>query len=536
MKTFTKTVIAAAIAMYISPVFAGEIQSGTTGYAAKVVNGHEEVIATTYKVGQLPLAAFVKADVKVVPSTNMPFEYQNLNQDSVGKVEFDVNKLKSLKKGQIAKLDFLGIPKDAKILDQVGHSNGDNTMVASTGAGDRTILTFGPNDAVIGSATVDGHNYSISTDETGSVWMVDNNTSGAIYKGLEHDTTNVVSLGYTAEVDKAIGIANTKIAYCQSIVALAETNLSKAQAVYSAAITKLNNTAKPSKLYDTNYVLFQNANTALNTATIALNSAKSQLAAELASKAALLAPLPPVTPPSSVFGYSPFGGKNIVNVLVYISRSINLGPTVVNSMESMTNQAYKDSGINMIVHVSRIVLVNDPAPTDETVALSSLASSVAAFGNVAADRVASEADLVTFIHPLKAAQGMCGLGNVNGVQGRPYSKTLVYSVVSYGYDGGYYCNNYTFAHELGHTMGMVHDIAHTPVGVTGHFVDSYGYGLQNLYGDIMSYFPVNGVFSTPTRYWKGDGRYPYGLLTKANTVRGLNAAAPEITMFNTLIK
>lgn len=531
MKTLNKTVLAATIAMLVSPAFAGQIQTGTTGYAAKVVNGQEEVIATTYKVGQLPLASFVEASVKVVPSTDMPVEYQILNQDSVAKVEFDVNKLTSLTKGQIAKLDFLGIPKDAKVLDQVSHDNGDNTLVASTGQGDRTILTFGSNGVVIGSANVDGHDYSISTDPNGSVWMIDNTTSGATYKGLENDTANHVSLGATVAVDPVV-TANTKITYAQLAVDSANTIFVAAQKTLDDVVKKL---GYPAYITASSYkTAFNNFNNAQGS----LYVAKKLLADVTLARDTLVATLARVVPPTIVPVTQPpvITGTPTVRLLVYVARSLTNGTTLVNNLVTVTNQAYVDSGVKMKVAVTRMVLIDDPAPLDETVALNALTTSASAFGNVTADRTAAQADLVTFVHPLKSVQGMCGLGNLNGGSGRPFSKSTVFSVVSYGTDGGYYCNNYTFAHELGHTMGMVHDFEHTPVGLTGHFSDSYGYGLANTYGDIMSYYPVNGVFSTPSKYWRDNSRFPYGVVNKANVARALNATALEISMFHTLTK
>jgi hypothetical protein len=224
-----------------------------------------------------------------------------------------------------------------------------------------------------------------------------------------------------------------------------------------------------------------------------------------------------------------------VYLLVYISNSIPSSATVVNNLVAVTNQAYVDSNVNMKVIAAKVVTVTDPAPTNEYSALSLLQTGGLVFKTLSSDKTASQSDLVIFVHPLKVAQGMCGLGNLNGSYGQAFSKQAVYSVVSYGVDGNYYCNSWTFAHELGHTMGMVHDAAHS-VGVVGHFTDSFGYGLQNAYGDIMSYFPANGVFSTPYKYWRNDSRFPYGVINKANVARGLNEVAPQVALFHTLTR
>jgi hypothetical protein len=442
MKTFNKTVLAATIAMLVSPVvFAGNLPEGLTGYATQLVNGKEVIVGKTYKVGETAKVTKVSS-VTVLPTVDMPVEYQTLNQDSIGMVKFDTKVLKSLKKGEVAKLDFLGIPKDANVLNQLSHENGDNTLVASTGSGDRTIITFGSDGSVVGSATVDGHYYSVSTDNNGNTWMVDNTTSGATHAGFDHDTVAPhISLG--------------------------------------AALTTT-----------------------------------------------------PVVAPTVV---TPTVSNPNVQLLVYVANSIPNSATVVNNLVAVANQAYVDSNVKMTLKAAKIVVVTDPQPGNEYNALSMLANAQGVFNTLAADKAVSNADLVTFIHPLKVAQGMCGLGYLNGGNGTAYSKKNTFNVVSYGTDGSYYCNYYTLAHELGHNMGMVHDTAHS-IGVAGHFTDSYGYGLAGAYGDLMSYFPQNGVFSSPDKYWKNCSRFPYGVINKADVSRGLNAVATEISNFHLLTK
>lgn len=436
MKSFNKTVLAAAIAIVISSTAqAADIQTGTTGNASTTVNGKDVIIGQTYKVGEMPTL------VKVLPAVDMPSELQAINQDSVGMVVFDTKTLSNLKVGEKVELDYLGNPKDGTVMSNVTESNGDKTIVTNNGKKERTILTFGVDGSVVGTAAVDGHNYDVSTDANGTTWMVDNTTSGQAHSGFQNDTHLGAAVSTTPVVAKATII-----------------------------------------------------------------------------------PVPTVAPTNPN-----------VQLLVYVASSIPNGATVVNNLIAVTNQAFLDSNVKMEVVATKVITVVDQSPTNERVALNILMAGTNGFDTLKADLLASKADLVTFIHPLKKAQGMCGLATLNGGRGAAFSKKYVYSVVSYGTDAGYYCNSWTLAHELGHTMGMVHDAAHS-VGVVGHFSDAYGYGLQSAYGDIMSYFPANGVFSTPVKYWNNNSRFPYGVVNKANVARGLNAIATEVAAFDTLTK
>jgi hypothetical protein len=254
---------------------------------------------------------------------------------------------------------------------------------------------------------------------------------------------------------------------------------------------------------------------------IANNSGNVALGAAITTAAPTATPIPTSVPIPSTSGVSN------VSLLVYVANSIPKPATVVNNLVAVTNQAYVDSNVNMKITATKVVIINDLTPTNQYSALAYVS------GISTADRVAAQADFVTFIHPLKAVQGLCGLANLNGGKGTAFTKRNSFSVVSYGTDGGFYCNNFTLAHELGHTMGMVHDVAHS-IGVVGHYPDSYGYGLANAYGDIMSYFPQNGVFSTPTKFWANAARFPYGVLNKADVSRGLRLSAPEYSLIHTL--
>jgi hypothetical protein len=64
----------------------------------------------------------------------------------------------------------------------------------------------------------------------------------------------------------------------------------------------------------------------------------------------------------------------------------------------------------------------------------------------------------------------------------------------------YYCTDYTFTHELGHNMGLMHDRATVARqgGGQGSHPYAYGHGRSGSFGTVMSYIsPVIGRFSNP---------------------------------------
>lgn len=208
-----------------------------------------------------------------------------------------------------------------------------------------------------------------------------------------------------------------------------------------------------------------------------------------------------------------FAAKTRVDLLVLYTTSLPGKYTgglsaLVDHLVAMTNQAYIDSGVDMELYVVGKQQVNYGEDTDNDVALDALTdASDLALVNVPTWRKQYGADLVTMIRPFdQSVMQSCGVGWVNGGGGKAQSTDLVYSIVSYGKSNGYYCDDYTLAHEIGHTMGAAHDRAHA--GSAGHYGYSYGNGLSGTFGTIMSYIdPVVGKFSNPRVTCNG---YPCG--------------------------
>lgn len=205
---------------------------------------------------------------------------------------------------------------------------------------------------------------------------------------------------------------------------------------------------------------------------------------------------------------------SIIDVLVYYTPGMltaysNLaGVTArVDALIALANQAYATGKLPHQVRRVGLELLNVADTTSNSSLLSQMQTRSAPFTGMNAKRDAVGADLVTVLRPLYAGvQTSCGIGYVSGANGGNVSLYGDYglSVVSDGVDRSgapYYCANSTFAHELGHNMGLMHDRATTAKQGGGIGAKPYAFGyvpLSGKWGTIMSYTsPYIVTFSNP---------------------------------------
>ena len=222
--------------------------------------------------------------------------------------------------------------------------------------------------------------------------------------------------------------------------------------------------------------------------------------------------------------FTPFGGSNqrgdqavaaLDTAPVTIDVMILYTPALANRLGSglsarfdqlvaLSNQAYRDSGVYIDLRLVHTQQVNYSDTTSNSAALNALTGGGdPTLADVASLRNTYGADLVTLVRPFnQSTAGGCGVAWVGGYGGQPISSqaSYGYSVVSDGSDingSGYYCLDLTFAHELGHNMGSMHDRANAGGG-SGAYPYSYGYGINGTFGTVMSYIsPRIGKFSNP---------------------------------------
>jgi hypothetical protein len=214
--------------------------------------------------------------------------------------------------------------------------------------------------------------------------------------------------------------------------------------------------------------------------------------------------------------------------------------TRVDQLVALANQSYANGGL---VHRLRLaslekIAASDTAANGDT--LDQLQAGSGPFSGVSARRTAVGADLVAVVRPYYSAQGSCGNGYVLGWGGGSIgsgSAAWGVSAVSDGSDhngSGWYCDQTTFTHELGHNMGLMHDRATVAEqgGGTGAKPYAFGYDVANRWGTIMSYTsPVQLRFSNPNDYNCGSSErcgLPETDAASADNVKALSLTMPQI--------
>ena len=180
----------------------------------------------------------------------------------------------------------------------------------------------------------------------------------------------------------------------------------------------------------------------------------------------------------------------------------------VESLIALANQAYTAGNLAHRIRRVGLELLNISDTTPNADLLSQMNARSGPFVGLNAKRDQLGADIVTVLRPFYAsAQGMnCGIAYVSGANGGNVSGygNLALSVVSDGTDKAgtnYYCANTTYAHELGHNMGLMHDRATVAKQGGGSGAKPYAFGYVPplaKWGTIMSYTsPYQIKFSNP---------------------------------------
>jgi len=302
------------------------------------------------------------------------------------------------------------------------------------------------------------------------------------------------------------------------------------------------------------YIVAFNANQTATNNVNAVNSrltaakaaaAKAQKNYDLAVKALSDAQATPVTPVASGTGTGATPAATdtpVVDLMVVYTtgaQTADYAKQRLTLLVTASNQAYVDSGINMKL---RLVYTEPTAyveSNNNSQALSDLANDVGAFAGISQKRVQYGADLVFLFRPLYAqTAGSCGTTYVEFAQSSLANKWLGYGTVSDGSSKdaltGYYCGINTFTHEIGHSLGLVHDREYS--SFTGVFNYSYAWGVQGTFGTIMSYKqPVLMYFSTPLLSTKCAGQ-PCGYAEtdtarSSDQVKSVNYTAPQVANF-----
>lgn len=233
--------------------------------------------------------------------------------------------------------------------------------------------------------------------------------------------------------------------------------------------------------------------------------------------------------------------QSTIDVLVYYSPGMvtRYGSGLqarLDHLFALANQAYIDSEVAITIRAVRYLPYNYADNTSNSSLLNDLTFT---FNQNARDQYG--ADLVVFVRPYdKDTHGSCGVGWIGGGDLSTPVPELGFSVVSDGSDvngSNYYCGEYTFAHELGHNMGNMHDHANAGSG-NGAYTYSYGYNVNGNFGTVMSYpGPRIGRFSNPNLLCASPGLTPVacgvaeGSPGAADNARSMNNTRASIAGF-----
>jgi len=209
-----------------------------------------------------------------------------------------------------------------------------------------------------------------------------------------------------------------------------------------------------------------------------------------------------------------------ISLMVLYEPSMPNAALTIDYLVSTTNDSYRNSGIQVQFELAAI----EPLSYGGTKSHDAL-NYITQNSGVLSLRDTHRADMVVFLRPYDFyADRNCGVGWLTGSNGGAMNvseaRRLSFNVVKRGSSGGYYCSDETFAHELGHNLGVSHDYENSGSHVP-YYSYAYGDGINGIFGTVMSYLsPEIGRFSNPRM--TGCNGYYCGVEGYSDAARAIN--------------
>jgi peptidyl-Asp metalloendopeptidase len=536
--------------------------------------------------------------ILIEPKFNaLPSKYKEFPVGSITEIDLPINAVMNVKDGATITLD-LPIGQYSVAHDHtVKENDGSKTWVgylSNEGEGYRVFLSQGAS-GTMGIVTTPDGTYNIESFK-GVTYLVDTNKlQHAGYEGdsvipaetmmgaIKMDSTQsqVDQLQVIADsAKKVLDAANDLVIKNIGLLTNAQSQLKILQSQYNDAISKYAtaqslfnaatnaykakisvqnlavlktatiNMANAKNVYLAALKYYQTAINTINQLTSGLNSSKSALTLAQtkfdqalkslnAAKATLVATTSPSNGSTTNLGSA---NKTVIDLMVVYTtagQSSDYAKQRISLLVTASNQAYIDSGINMTLRLVYTEPTTYVESNSNSQALDDLANSRSAFATIGQKRLQYGADLVFLFRPLYAqTAGSCGTTYVEFAGGKPANKWAGYGTIGDGNSvdakKGYYCAINTFTHEIGHSLGLVHDREYS--NFTGVFDYSYAWGIQGSFATIMSYKqPVLMYFSSPALTTKCAGQ-PCGYPETDNArssdqSKSVNYTAPIIANF-----